>query len=89
LIPAPPAQAATPVLRIGFTELSVKGMLIRWIHGRKGPIGTPVSHWGEPVGGAHNHLQGDNGKHHFDDMGGGTALLAWEMGFHRQQVVQW
>jgi len=34
----PPANSATPVLRAGFTDVLVTGMLIRWIRVRQSPI---------------------------------------------------
>ena len=36
----PPANSATPVLRAGFTEVFVTGMLIRWIKVSPRPIAS-------------------------------------------------
>jgi hypothetical protein len=46
-IAQPPTNTATPVLRAGFTEVFVTGMLIKWMRVRHKPIAmgsTPVAH---------------------------------------------
>ena len=39
----PPTKSAGPVLRAGFTEVLVTGMLIRWISVRQRPIAIGAS----------------------------------------------
>ena len=45
-IAQPPAYRATPVLRAGFTEVLVTGMLIKWISVRHNPMAIGAKPYG-------------------------------------------
>src|SRR6185437_5353160 len=42
----PPTKSAGPVLRAGFTDVLVTGMLIKWINVSTRPIGIGAKPWG-------------------------------------------
>src|SRR5262249_59915048 len=43
----PPTNSAGPVLRAGFTEVLVTGMLIKWMRVRQRPMAQPANPTGE------------------------------------------
>ena len=76
----PPTITAGPVLRAGFTEVLVTGMLIRWMSVRHRPmaIGRKARR-GPRVGGAENHDQEHEGHHDFGDQTGPERVAAGRM----------
>jgi hypothetical protein len=49
----PPTYRATPVLRAGFTEVFVTGILIKWIKVSPNPIAIGANPWGARLSVAH------------------------------------
>ena len=67
-IAQPPTKIAWLVLRAGFTEVFVTGMLIRWISVRPRPMAIGARAGGRAlIGGAENDHQEKEGQHDFTD----------------------
>ena len=76
-----PTNRATPVLRAGFTEVLVTGMLIRWISVRPRPMAIGAKPCGRAlVGGAEDDEQEHHGHDHFGDQRRQQGVPAGRMG---------
>src|SRR5947207_751124 len=75
----PPTSKAGPVLRAGFTEVLVTGMLIRWIRVRVRPIASGAKPDGARVSVAHDDKQEAGGEHEFADEAGNQGIAARRM----------
>ena len=73
----PPTKIAGPVLRAGFTEVLVTGMLIRWIRVSPRPMAIGAKPWRRPlVGGPENDHQEHERQHHLGDEAGRQGVAA-------------
>ncbi len=73
----PPTNSAGPVLRAGFTEVLVTGMLIRWMSVSASPIAIGAKPAGaRPMRRAHDDEQEHHGQHELRDDAGAEPVLA-------------